>query len=248
MKKILLVEGDELFALDIKVKLEEAFVNVDILHCISASEARMVLGRFQPDIMLVEVILEDENSGIVLAKLAEEKRIPVIFLATTTRQDLFKKALKTRPFNYLQRPFSFSTLKNAIALVFSRTNKSLSREKKKVSVQSVLLKDNKNILKKVSLKDIFLLEAYGNYCHIHTLSYRYTHRMTLKNFDSLVGLDDFVRIQRNFVININYLESIDSNNKLVVVAGRKYPFSSRYKANMIKRLGAEGRDKDVSFI
>lgn len=236
MIKILLVEDDELFALDVKMMLDEAFDNIDLLHYTSAQEARMAIGSFDPDVMLVDVVLEDEKSGVLLGKLAEQEKIPVIFMTAYTREDLFKMALRANPYNYLQKPFSQAALKHAIELTLARVKKRSTEKQKQKLNQYILLKSKKGILEKIAINDIYLLEAFGNYCHIHTVTQRYTHRMTLKTFPDIVGDTDFVRIQRNYVININYLDRIDTQNNIITVSGTEYLFSPKYKASIIKKF------------
>lgn len=238
MKKILLVEDDDIFAVNVMMKLEAVFggENIDIQHCVRAQDARLLLDQYQPDIILIDLVLEDEKSGVILGQLAEQKKIPVIFMTAFKREDLFKMALTANPSNYLQKPFTELRLKNAINLALSSMKKQKMLQKKKEAGRLILLKGKKGVLEKLSTKDIVLLEAFGNYCHIHTVNQRYTHRMTLKTYPKLVGEDYFVRIQRNYVINIIYLERINTREHTLTILGKTYSFSPKYKAGIIKKF------------
>ncbi|MGH1437455.1 MAG: LytR/AlgR family response regulator transcription factor [Lewinella sp.] len=241
--KIILVEDDELFALDVRMMLDGVFNNPDVIHFRTAVEAKQALERQQSQLqlLLIDVVLENDKAGIHLGNFARKINIPVIFMTAYNRDDLFKMALKVQPYSYLQKPFSSTRLKRAIELAMSHTQaKSKQLNTGAILEDFIFLKDRKGVLDKIHLRDIYLLEAFGNYCHFHCENQRYTHRMPLKQFQEYLKSKLFIRIHRNYVINIMHLERIHSIEGFVVVAGQSYPLSDKYKKGLKNLLIKRG--------
>ena len=237
MDQLLMIEDDQLFAIEVKMLIKEFFSEVDIIHFASAKEAEQYPTFSDVDLLLLDVVLEDEKAGIRLAKKAKEKNIPVIFMTAFQRADLFKLAIQTEPYNYLQKPFSGLELKQAIDLaLYHATKEKKKEEEQSLQDQYVLFKGSGKVRKKVKVKDIIFIESFGNYCSFHTAKHKYIHRMALKDFAQFIESEYFVRIHRNFVINIRYLESVDTKGSVVLLAGKPYPLSRKYKKDLLGKF------------
>jgi DNA-binding LytR/AlgR family response regulator len=162
----------------------------------------------------------------------KEEQIPVIFMTSHERKDLFEYALEAEPCNYLQKPFTGLQLKQAIELALVHTRRKQEREKK----QFVFFKDTSKMLVKVPVSQIYLIESFGNYCHFYTLSGRYTHRMALKNYADFISSAAFIRINRNNVVNVNFVSSVDRSKQKVNIKNRELALSRRYRSDLIKAL------------
>ena len=70
--KIILVEDDELFALDVRMMLDGVFNNPDVIHFRTAVEAKQALERQQSQLqlLLIDVVLENDKAGIHLGNFA----------------------------------------------------------------------------------------------------------------------------------------------------------------------------------
>ncbi len=235
MRKILLLEDDELFALDVRMKLEQEFgEEAQVVHYRTAEDARHALISHKPDLLLSDVVLEDDKAAITLADLAQELGVPVVFMTAYQREDLFRLALKVNPSNYLQKPFTATQLRRALELAYKSSSQAAAEIE--LAIPAILLKGRQGVLEKILVKDILLIEAFGNYCHFHTAERRYTQRMPLKNFSSMVPVERFARIHRNYVINLEHLTSIDTMQGIVKLGEVEYPLSQKYKADLLRRF------------
>jgi DNA-binding LytR/AlgR family response regulator len=97
-----------------------------------------------------------------------------------------------------------------------------------------LIKREDGVLEKIRTSGICLLESFGNYCHIYTQKRRFTQRMVLKNFAEVLPITDFVRVHRNYVVNARHIGVIDVKANTVTVNGQEYPFSKKYKSDLLK--------------
>ena len=81
----------------------------------SALEALWLVGKNKPAVAIVDIRLASSMDGIGLAKLLRNMfEIPVIFFSGTTDDALLDRALLTRPFDFLQKPFRPSELLCAV--------------------------------------------------------------------------------------------------------------------------------------
>lgn len=63
------------------------------MHCESSDEAFAMLTSESIDLALIDVVLEDDQAGITLGKLAQFHQVPFIFITGFARDDLFGNAL-----------------------------------------------------------------------------------------------------------------------------------------------------------
>lgn len=115
-KTIIIVEDDEITALNLKLSLQK--YDYDIVSiCDNASEARKNLDAFKPDIMIIDISLQDSNDGIELGKtIKEHYAIPFIYLTSYSDDDIISEAIKTEPYGYIVKPFDPSSLHATIQM------------------------------------------------------------------------------------------------------------------------------------
>ena len=74
---------------------------------------------------------------------------------------------------------------------------------------------------KVKYNDIYYVETDHVYIHIHTSAKKLTIRSSLGNFIENVNNDIFYRLHRSYLINMNHIDAINTDN--VIVKGVKIP-------------------------
>ncbi len=113
-KKILIVEDQKIIAIDLKKSLVKAGYIV-LAICDNAEDALKVANECKPDLILMDIILNGELSGIETAELIKKERdIPIIYLTAMTDVETYLKAVKTEPYKYLMKPVEIESLERAI--------------------------------------------------------------------------------------------------------------------------------------
>ncbi len=121
VKRILIVEDEPLVAFDMETMLaDEGYEVVDTVDTFAAAIAR--LDREQVDLILCDVRLHGDQTGINLAKEACKRGIPVLFATAHVPPDADKLAI-----GCLIKPFNMRTLKASLESV----NRLLSGKKPK---------------------------------------------------------------------------------------------------------------------
>ncbi len=111
VKRILIVEDEPLTAFDNETMLEEAGYEVVATHD-RVADAVATLDREKVDLILSDVRLTGERTGIDLARVAKERGIPVLFATGKAPNDAGELAI-----GCLMKPYTAKTLKAALSAV-----------------------------------------------------------------------------------------------------------------------------------
>jgi PAS domain S-box-containing protein len=120
MAKILIVEDELVAALRIQQFLERSEHRV-VASVASGAEAIRLAEVEQPDLVLMDIYLEDEMDGIAAAtQIREQFNIPIIYLTANTENQTLQRAIATEPFGYLVKPFKEVELHTTIRIALRR--------------------------------------------------------------------------------------------------------------------------------
>ncbi|TKG94533.1 response regulator transcription factor [Puteibacter caeruleilacunae] len=236
--KILIVEDEILIAEDMAMRIEDmGYEVVDISP--SVDEAIEVLEENPVDIILLDINLEGEKTGLDLGKLIMEKyNVPFIFLSSLGNKSVIDQAKLVKPSAYLLKPFNDRQVQIAIEMAlenFSNTNDAnvtdaapSKQEPNKVIPVTMgmgdflfLKKDSR--FEKVAFKDILWLEAESNYTYIHTSNGRYMYSSVLKSFETKLPKERFIRVHRSFIVNIDNITGFEGN--ILLIGDKQVPVS-----------------------
>ena len=150
--KILIVEDEPAIACDIAINLESHdYEIVDIIH--NAEEVEEVLKTKSIDLVMLDINLEGEMTGIDLARIIDKQYgVPFIFLTSYADNDTLDKAAGTFPASYLVKPFKEHDLAPAVKITLAR--KKGDKINRLPSLQII----NKNILSGISKAEYAIME------------------------------------------------------------------------------------------
>ena len=93
-----------------------------------------------------------------------------------------------------------------------------------------------NKLRKVSLNDILFIEVEGKYSALQVRDRKYNVKASLKDLLHKLPSDRFVRVSRNFVVNLNQIQHIDTFQYTVKVGDLEIPISRTYKEELMRHI------------
>lgn len=116
LTKILVVEDECIVARDIRNML--LGLGYDVSAIVStAQDAINEAQEIRPDLVLVDVMLQGETSGVEAADHIYSKfNIPVVYLTAFADETTLQRAKKTEPFGYLLKPFEERELQTTIEI------------------------------------------------------------------------------------------------------------------------------------
>lgn len=120
------------------------------------------------------------------------------------------------------------------------------RDNAKKSNETLLIKDSlfvrdKGSLARVRFADILWLKGDGNYTTLVTRNKVYSLRNILKEFESVLPEEDFIRIHKSYIVKVDEINTISP--KEVTIVDEKVPVGRTYYQKLINgiyKLGSGG--------
>ncbi len=172
------------------------------------------------DIVLLDIRM-GEMDGITLARRLRQKddHIQIVFI--TGLPDFIADGYEVAALHYLIKPVSDVKL----ADVLDRAVKRLAAEDTTVLLP---LKDGKQ---RLSVADIYYVEAFSHDLQIHTVQGVLSVKMTLNELEKMLG-QGFYRCHRSFLVNMRRVRKI-TRNSLEIENGSVLPLSRKSAAGVM---------------
>lgn len=243
--KILVVEDDPLYALDLKILIEE--LGYDLIDVVEDSDQVFdIINREEVDLILMDIKIKGKLNGIQVAeKIQKDKAIAVIFITSFDDRSLFEKAKDTNHHGYLVKPFNKITLESTIELAIvalKDDSKGIgnSQELTEWNADTILedfvfIKRNSK-LEKVEINQIEFIQSEGNYCVISTERKKYALKMSLIKVKKMLDSHPFARVNKRHIVNMNLITSIDLSTNQINIDDISFAIGRTYKEGLLKRL------------
>jgi two-component system LytT family response regulator len=228
----------------LKSDIETHHPDINIIHTAqSVVEAAKVLGKDQPDILFLDIMLGD-GTGFDVLEIFPELKSKIIFV--TASDEFAIKAFKFAAIDYVLKPYAHTELSDAIerAKLQIQPNKerltilkdTLTAPEKKPDKISLHTLDKIII---VNLEDIVRCESDSNNTMFHLKEGRKIFvTKTLKYFADLLKSIGFLRIHQSHLVNLQYISAFikTDGGYLMLKNGENVPVSVRKKAEVIEIL------------
>ena len=207
--------------------------------CRSAREAQEVLKTTNVDLLYVDINMPDMN-GLDFVRSTDGIHY-VVF--TTAHPEFAIEGFKLNAIDYLLKPFSYDEFMKATNKVISLVdlverchaaesaiaqNEAEASDKEVISVKA----DYKTQLVKVA--DIVYLESAGEYVRLHIEgSSTITTLFRLKNMETSLPADSFLRVHRSYIVNLKRIASY-TKGRIVLDNGEYIPLGENYKERFLE--------------
>jgi len=133
--KIIVVEDDETTALNLKISLQKHQYDVVAIYH-DATQASSAISIHKPDIVLIDISLQEENDGIVLARtIKTEYDLPFIYLTSYNDDETITYAKFTEPYGYIIKPFDPDSLHAVIQMALFKYQQDSEKNKSIMSLK-----------------------------------------------------------------------------------------------------------------
>ena len=125
---IIIVEDDEVTALNLSMSLNKQGYHVQAT-CENVSQALSQIESHKPNIVIIDISLQESNDGIELAKVIREKyEIPFIFLTSYSDDDIISQAKLTEPYGYIVKPFDPNSLHATLQMALFKYDMEINKK------------------------------------------------------------------------------------------------------------------------
>jgi len=118
--RILVVEDEGIVAKDIENRLQR--FGYDVCEPVATGEEAIAkVNELKPDLVLIDIRLRGIMDGIAVAQVLHHNfDLPVVYLTANTDERILNRALATKPFGYIIKPFREQELKITIEITLNK--------------------------------------------------------------------------------------------------------------------------------
>jgi DNA-binding LytR/AlgR family response regulator len=239
--KILIAEDEIIIAEDIASCLEDLGYIVCAID--SGDHLLEIIRETDPNLILLDIHLKGDIDGVELAtKIKQEFDIPFIFLTAYADKSTIDRAKTAEPYGFIVKPFDDKDLRSAIEIALYKHNKDKERFEPKTAtplLDNAFTTDHlfvkvKHRMVKIALKEILWVEAYDNYSFIITPGHKYLISSTLKEMDSKLPSNTFVRTHRSYIVNLEKVEAFEEN--ALLINEKSIPIGKSFRKDLMAKF------------
>ncbi|MFK7933411.1 MAG: LytR/AlgR family response regulator transcription factor [Saprospiraceae bacterium] len=244
MKKIkLLIVDDEPLAHKILEGYCEKIDHVEVVgNCYDGISTLNFLNKNQVDAVLLDIQMPD-ITGIELLDTLKNNAPKIIFTTAYTEYAM-QSFDYDQVVDYLHKPIRLTRFIKGL----ERLKKVLLLEKEfnpqpsvttpepvvNSSSNFISLKDNK-VIYRISHTDINYIQSWGNYLKFFLRDQQIKIvRKTIKTVEFELPADQFIRIHKSYIVNINYIKAIDGNQ--IKIEDLQLPIGKSYQMSVKKAI------------
>jgi two-component system LytT family response regulator len=196
--------------------------------CNNAIEAISILNFKKIDLLLLDI----EMPGISGPQLLKSLHKPPLVIVVSANKEYALQAFEWNVVDYLTKPITPDRFFKSIAKAKEISDKG-KNEIEFSTKDYIHIKDNGTRVQ-LALKDILFFEAKHESINIITTEKEYTVNSNFNFLEHHLDPDSFMKVHRSFIINLEYISSINENK--VIVGQQLIPISPEYKVNFNKRF------------
>lgn len=244
--KAIIVDDEEKSRRVLRNLLEKFCPEVEVCGEADGIErAAQMIKELKPALVFLDIQMPTGN-GFDLLKKYESLPFEVIFV--TSYDEYAINAIKFSALDYLMKPVEVDDLKNAVAKALKKVGTEttglqvinlLNNASEDQIEKSVAVHVNEKVVF-IKLNTILRIEADNRYSHLHCKDGNsYIVTKTLKEFEEfLVNNRCFVRINKNFMINLNSVKNYSKGEPCIIETddGKTFEVSRRKKQEILEVL------------
>lgn len=241
-----LVADDEPVARARVVSLLKNEVDIEVVQeCATGEETRAAIEQGNLDLLFLDIQMP-EVTGIDLARTIQANGMPAVVFVTAFDQYALR-AFEVHALDYLLKPFSSDRFRAALGHAREHLAKRRSAPGDSASRPAADQRRNRLMVKSggrihfVRTGDIDWCEAAGNYVRMHVGPQEYLVRDTMAHLESQLDTQQFMRIHRSTIVNVDRIQEMQSsfNGEYVVLLrnGTRLTLSRGYRDAIQARLG-----------
>lgn len=214
MKMRIAIVDDEELARRLLREYLSAYDDVEVVaECANGFEAVKAVTELKPDLMLLDIQMPRLDGFEVLELVGRE--VGVIFVTAYDQYAL--RAFEVHAVDYLLKPFTEDRLRAALDRARSRVTAKALVTPAQLSVMArpagshlerVAIRDGANV-HVIPVTKIDYIEAQDDYVCFRADGKRYLKQQTLAEIEAALNPEQFVRIHRSYILNIDRLAKLE---------------------------------------
>jgi two-component system LytT family response regulator len=245
--KVLIVDDEPLARRRIFTLLAN-HTDVEIVaECADGLEAVAAIERETPDLIFLDIQMP-EMDGLSVIENHAQKSLPLIIFVTAF-DNYGLAAFDSHAVDYLLKPYDKQRFEQALEKAKARLSAldkkpnlpvNLNEVLNRISSQTiynkhVAIRQDKRVFL-VKTEEIEWIEAERNYVRLYVGRESYLRREAIGNVEEQLDPNNFRRVHRSAIVNINFIRELRSNSggdyQIVLTAGKELVLSRTYQTNL----------------
>ena len=199
--------------------LSKRHIQADVQGVSTQQDFHNYLAQEEPDVVFLDIYLDDEAMGTELAKELREAKKNFSLIFVSTSNSYAGESYAVGADYYLLKPVTEASLGAALDKleVFHPT-------------QLITIDTGRRYLS-FNIDKIVAIEIRDKLCYIHTVSGIVREYCPLYTFDELLQHDCFLKVNRSVIINMHYVEGLEEDT-FVMPDGLRAVVRSREQKQM----------------
>lgn len=234
--KVLIVEDEAIIAERLYADLTDYGYHV-LEPCFDPAAALQSLGTEQPDIVLIDIKLNDAMDGIDLGAVINSRYgLPFIFVTGNTDDAMISQALRVQPRAFLAKPVQLHTLIGTIQVAIYNHQHNRLPGHSSLPVQYHFIKNGNQYLR-VDWTNVTHVESDKKYARVFEQGNKvpYVLKISLELLAQHLAAFQFVRIHKSWLVNLAHVTAI-SGQDITLSSNIVLPLGEKYKAAFARRL------------
>jgi DNA-binding LytR/AlgR family response regulator len=182
------------------------------------------------------IFLDIQMADITGLELLQTLQKPPLVIFTTAYSEYAVTAFALDAVDYLLKPFDFQRFLRSVNKAHEIWHQATRLETKvdDNSIDFIYIRANRQYIK-VFLKDIRYIEGMKNYAMIYTTTEKFMTAISLSLILGQLPSTIFTRINKSFIINIQYIDRVLPNS-ILLDRGKELPFGKAFQDEFIAKF------------
>ncbi len=227
-----LAVDDEILALDVIKDFcsKVPFINL-VDTCTNAMDAAKLINKHDIDLVFLDIQMP-YITGVEFCKMLSNINAPLIIF-TTAYSDHALEGFELNVLDYLVKPIPFERF-------FKAANKAYELVELRKKKDHLIIPNNINIAQpdyimikceystvKVDFESILYIEGLKDYIKIFTTEKMLLTKSTMKNIESKLPDNLFIRVHKSFIVSVTKISKIENNR--ILFGDQRIPVGEQYK-------------------
>lgn len=223
---------------------DEPLARAEMRSLIKEASTIEILGDFSNALTALEflktnhvdlIFLDIEMPLVTGLEFAEQLPKQSLIIFTTAYSQYALKSYELDAIDYLLKPIEKHRLEKAIQKA-ELYNQLLSQSTIKNTIESntndfLFIKSDRRFYK-LNFDEIKFIEGLKDYVVIHTKTQKLITAMNLKTTHQKLPVQNFLRVSKSYVVNINFIDSFDNHN--IFVDESEIPLGEVFRAEFFR--------------
>lgn len=199
----------------------------------TAEEALAYLEKESVDLIFLDIQMPG-LTGIELAHKLPEKTM-IIF--TTAYSQYALEGYEVNAIDYLVKPIEPERFDKAVERareLYRLSNIAEEHDETPIVAKEHLIVKADRRFVRIRFADILYVEGLKDYITLHTRERKIVTRMTMKGIEDLLPIDQFIRVNKSYIANLDCIDSFDGND--IIIGKQEIAIGPNYKETVMERL------------